>query len=507
MHRGIVIYSPRHGDRKGTFPFVVLLRSIVIRAYLGGGQTHNCSCTHPRPDRVLHDPLHESSVCMSTILSGLTAEPINVEALRAELAALFAEARERTMFLIAPLSEEDLYRQQDRLMSPIIWDVGHIGNFEELWGVRTFTEAVRPEYDAMYDAFRNPRATRDKLPLPALDVLGDYLGAVRAVTLAQLDRADLAEGAAILRGGYLYRMLLQHEYQHDETILATLQLKLGEPYHPSLRRPLPAGDPSVGGMVTVAEGPFLMGTDDRSRAYDNERNRHILFLREFKIGRAPLSNGEYMAFVDAGGYGNREYWSDEGWAFITEQGIVAPKHWEQDRDGIWWTRSMDAVEQVNPRRPVVHVCWHEAEAYCRFAGMRLPTEAEWEKAASWDPETGDQRLYPWGNQEPDERRANLDQLAFSAAEIGAYPEGASAIGCHQMLGDVWEWTASDFLPYPGFAAFPYDEYSKVFFGPDYKVLRGGSWATRPGAIRNTFRNWDYPIRRQIFSGFRCASDN
>lgn len=443
---------------------------------------------------------------MSTTLYGRMAEHVSVETRRAELARLLAEARQRTMSLIAPLSEEDLYRQHDTLMSPIVWDVGHIGNFEELWGVRTFRESVRPEYDAMYDAFRNPRATRDKLPLPALDVLSEYLAKVRAITLAQLDGADLETGPAILRDGYLYQMLLQHEYQHNETILATLQLKLGGPYHPRERRVLPGGDPTVGGMVTVPEGPFLMGTDDRARAYDNERDRHLLHLKEYRIGRAPVSNGELMEFVEAGGYRTREYWSDAGWAFIGEQGIDAPKHWERDADGVWWTRSMDLPERVDLRRPVVHVCWHEAEAYCRFAGLRLPTEAEWEKAASWDPATGEQRVYPWGDEEPTERHANLDQLAFMAAEIGAYPAGVSPVGCHQMVGDVWEWTSSDFLPYPGFEAFPYDEYSKVFFGPDYKVLRGGSWATRPGAIRNTFRNWDYPIRRQIFSGFRCAAD-
>jgi iron(II)-dependent oxidoreductase len=248
-----------------------------------------------------------------------------------------------------------------------------------------------------------------------------------------------------------------------------------------------------------------MGTDDRAAAYDNERPRHRVALGEYRIGRAPVSNAEYMEFVEAGGYRMRELWSDAGWAFVTEQGIGAPKHWTRDDDGMWWTRAMDHVERVNPRRPLTHVCWHEAEAYCRWAGYRLPTEAEWEKAAAWDPATGESRIYPWGDDEPTERHANLDQLGFMAAEIGAYPAGTSAVGCHQMIGDVWEWTASDFVGYPGYEMFPYDEYSQVFFGSDYKVLRGGSWATRPGAIRNTFRNWDFPIRRQIFSGFRVVS--
>lgn len=437
---------------------------------------------------------------------GTTSDTGTQLSLRDDLAELLQEARARTMELIAPVGLDDLFLQQDPLMSPIIWDIGHIGNFEELWGVRRFGTSVRPEYDRMYDAMLNPRSTRDKLPLPRYEGVIAYLEEVRATTFANLAGADLAGGDPILRDGYLFQMLLQHEYQHGETILATLQLKQGEPYHPSRRRALPDGNEKVGGMVTVPAGEFFMGTDDRSVAYDNERNRHQVYLKEFRIDVAPVSNGEFMEFVEAGGYGNREYWDGAGWQFITDNGIHAPKHWTRDDDGRWHTRSMDHEEPVNPRRPVVHVCWYEARAYCRFVGKRLPTEAEWEKAASWDPATGEQLRYPWGDDPSPRDRANLDQRGFMAAEIGAYPAGISPVGCHQMIGDVWEWTGSDFAPYPGFEAFPYDEYSKVFFGPDYKVLRGGSWATRPGAIRNTFRNWDYPIRRQIFSGFRCASN-
>ncbi|MBS1913645.1 MAG: ergothioneine biosynthesis protein EgtB [Bacteroidetes bacterium] len=437
----------------------------------------------------------------------LSVGSVTAEAeLKLHLAALLDEARSRTLALLAPVPVAELFAQQDRLMSPIIWDLGHIGNFEELWGVRPLGGSIRPEYDSLYDAMTNPRSTRDKLPLPEFERLLGFLRDVRAGLLERLNRADLGDGNPLLRDGYVYMMLLQHEYQHDETILATLQLKLGEPYHPAERRALPGGDLRVGGMVTVPAGEFWMGTDDRSAAYDNERSRHQLHLDAFQIGVAPVSNAEFMKFVEAGGYRRKELWEEAGWAFVQENGIVAPKHWEQDADGAWHTRSMDRTEPVNPRRPVVHVCWHEASAYCRFAGLRLPTEAEWEKAASWNPATGEQAIFPWGNEPFQERRANLDQLAFMAAEIGAYPDGVSAVGCHQMIGDVWEWTASDFVPYPGFQAFPYDEYSKVFFGPEYKVLRGGSWATRPGAIRNSFRNWDFPIRRQIFSGFRCARD-
>jgi iron(II)-dependent oxidoreductase len=180
-------------------------------------------------------------------------------------------------------------------------------------------------------------------------------------------------------------------------------------------------------------------------------------------------------------------------------------HWQ--RDGSGWTRvRFGHVEPVPPDEPVVHVCFHEAQAFARWAGKRLPTEAEWEKAARWDPSSGRSRRYPWGDEDPGPGQANLGQRHLSPAPVGAYPDGASPLGVHQLIGDVWEWVDTDFHGYPGFAAFPYREYSEVFFGPRYKVLRGGSFGTDPAACRGTFRNWDYPVRRQIFSGFRCARD-
>ena len=329
-----------------------------------------------------------------------------------------------------------------------------------------------------------------------------------------LDRVvDGDTGAAdpqLLHGGYVYRMVAQHEYQHNETILQALQLKdEGARYRAPRAIVPPAGRPvaaDADGMVCFPGGRVHIGTDDRTAAYDNERPRHAVELPPFRIGAWAVTNGEYARFIADGGYDVRSLWSDAGWKHRDEAGLVAPQYWEQ-RDGQWWTRSMDAEMPVDPDRPVCHVCWYEAEAYCRWAGARLPTEHEWEAAASWDPATGTQRAYPWGDEAPGPLDANLDQLAFGTAPTGAYRRNVSPIGAYGMIGDVWEWTASDFTPWPGYQTFPYPEYSELFFGPDYKVLKGGSWATRPGAIRNTFRNWDYPIRRQIFSGFRVARDD
>jgi iron(II)-dependent oxidoreductase len=331
---------------------------------------------------------------------------------------------------------------------------------------------------------------------------------IRGRVLARIAATDLDDANALLRDGYVYRMVLQHEYQHNETILQTLQLKLGEPYSPPVRFDLPAaphGRASLGDMARFPGGAVEIGTDDRSEAYDNERPRHVAEVRPFLIDVNPVTNGDFLGFIAAGGYTRPEYWSDPGRRWLADSGAHAPKYWFSS-EGRWMTQVMDRAGPVDPRHPVCHVSWNEAEAFARFAGKRLPTEIEWEAAASWDPATGRKRLFPWGDEPPSRELANLDQLGFGTAPVGAYQRNLSPIGCYGMIGDVWEWTSSDFRPWPGFEAFPYQEYSEVFFGDEYKVLRGGSWATRPGAVRNTFRNWDYPIRRQIFSGFRCARD-
>jgi iron(II)-dependent oxidoreductase len=249
-----------------------------------------------------------------------------------------------------------------------------------------------------------------------------------------------------------------------------------------------------------------IGTDDESESYDNERPTHQLVLAPFSIDVTPVTNGAFLRFVEADGYNKPDYWSDAGWAWRTESGIRAPKHWAKDSRGVWRTRSMDRVEHLDPLLPVCHVCYHEADAYARSVGKRLPTEQEWEVAATWNPERKSQQLYPWGDEPLTPALANVDQLSFGTAQVNAYKRNVSPIGCYGMIGDVWEWTSSDFTGYPGFKAFPYPEYSEVFFGDEYKVLRGGSWATSADVARATFRNWDYPIRRQIFAGFRCARD-
>jgi gamma-glutamyl hercynylcysteine S-oxide synthase len=437
-----------------------------------------------------------------TTTAGLSAASPSKQA----IADLLTEARERTLLLIDGLSDEDLHQQHDPLMSPIIWDVGHIAHFEELWLTQNLDGPIEfSEMPGLYNPFEHPRASRAALALPSLSRMTQRLREIRSRVLDRLETVEFDDHNPLLRGAYVYNMVLQHEYQHNETILQTLQLKKGEPYHAPRRATIESRSHSKNGMVAFPGGSVSIGTDDRSAAYDNERPRHVLEVRPFLIDRNPVINQRYMEFIADGGYERPELWSAGGKRWRAESGARAPKYWWSE-EGVWCSRTMDRTERVDPTLPVCHVCYFEAEAYAKWAGKRLPTEFEWEAAASWNPGTERAQKYPWGDEPADSRLANIDQLSFTAAPIDTYEHNVSPIGCYGMIGDAWEWTSSDFSGYPGFESFPYKEYSQEFFGNDYKVLRGGSWATRPGAIRNSFRNWDYPIRRQIFSGFRCAAD-
>jgi gamma-glutamyl hercynylcysteine S-oxide synthase len=433
-------------------------------------------------------------------LRGLSQDQLRDQAARA-----LTRARARSTELTDAVDDEDLVRQHSKLMSPLVWDLAHIGSQEELWLVRDVggREPLRPELDDLYDAFQHKRADRPALPLLGPAEARSYVGEVRAKAFDVLERVPL-EGRRLTEAAFAFGMIVQHEQQHDETMLATHQLRRGEP---ALHAPAAPGRRAgeLPAEVLVPAGRFVMGTSVEPWALDNERPAHEVEVNAFHIDTTPVTNGAYLEFLESGGYDQRRWWSDEGWAYRTANDITAPRFWRHEADG-WWRTRFGVYEPVPADQPVVHVSFHEAEAYAAWAGKRLPTEAEWEKAARFDPATGQSRRYPWGNEEPTAEHANLGQRHLSPAAAGAYPAGASALGVHQLIGDVWEWTSTDFGGYPGFTAFPYREYSEVFFGSEYKVLRGGSFGTDAAAIRGTFRNWDYPIRRQIFSGFRCARD-
>jgi iron(II)-dependent oxidoreductase len=332
-------------------------------------------------------------------------------------------------------------------------------------------EPLRGDLGELYDAIEQPRKIRGELPLLKADEVRPYMDQVRERTLEVLGQIQLDPENPLLADGFVYEMLLAHEHQHNETMLQLIEMV--EAYEPATVDGSAAEEPVAEGpeMVLVEGGQHEIGAGPEGFAYDNERPRHRVELEPFWIDRTPVTNADYIAFME-------------------ETGDDPPMYWERDGEGGWVRTAMGRSEEVDPQQPVIHVSWHEAAAFARWAGKRLPTEAEWEAAAA-----GVRR-----------ERANLDQLSFGCARAGAYADAASACGAVQMLGDVWEWTSSDFTAYPGFEAFPYPEYSEVFFGDTYKVLRGGAWATRRDVIRTSFRNWDLLERRQIFSGIRCARD-
>jgi iron(II)-dependent oxidoreductase len=415
--------------------------------------------------------------------------------------------RARTLEILAPLGDEDLVRQHSRLMSPLVWDLGHVAHYEALWLQRKLgADAVGAEaLDPIYDPQRTPRADRDRLPIPSLAETRAFVEEVRRRTRRQLEIVDRAPRGPLTAGGMVIELVAQHEAQHQETMLQAIALREDLAYQPAFveRRSFPARTRPLDPSVLVPQGPFVMGTDDRVRAYDNERPAHEVELPAFRMDVTPVTSGAYRAFMDDGGYQRRALWTEEGWRWREAEGAEAPLHWRRAGDG-WQAVVFGRPGPIDPDCPVVHVSWYEADAYARWAGKRLPTEAEWEKAASWDPGCHRGRRYPWGDRAPDAEHANLDHRRLEPAPVGSYPRGRSLYGCLQMLGDVWEWTDSWFEGYPGFESFPYREYSEVFFGRQYRVLRGGSFATTSLVARNTFRNWDFPERRQIFAGFRCA---
>jgi iron(II)-dependent oxidoreductase len=408
-----------------------------------------------------------------------------------------AQARER-MLALTDVEEAELLTQHSALMSPLVWDLAHVGQQEDFWLLRggdpSRPAVLPPEVDRLYDAFQFARAERVSLPLLSPVEARQFLLDVRGRILERLAATDDL---------FPYAMVEQHEQQHIETVLATHQLREGPPLL-GTGAPRPAGRPLRHDGVLIPAGPFQLGVDADTEPWslDNERPSHRVELPAFRIGRIPVTNAEWQAFIDAGGYGQSRWWSARGWQHRIEAELEAPLFWSADGS----RRRFGHVEDIAADEPVQHVGYFEAQAYAAWAGARLPTEQEWEKACAWDPAAGRRRRWPWGESAADGSRANLEGASLRPAAVGAYPEGASAYGVEQLIGDVWEWTSSDFQPWPGFRPMLYDTYSAPFFGGDFQVLRGGSWATAASTVRPSFRNWDLPIRRQIFAGLRLAWD-
>lgn len=485
--------------------------------------------------------MKERPVAVATARSGVT-----------EVQDALSKGRARTLRLMAGLPESRWTDAVCPYLSPPTWDLGHIANFEELWLVQTLAD--RPElhdgFNDTYDAVRHARRERPKLRLLDPDGVRQYMDEVREESLYVLHGLEPG-GDRLTRELFVHWLLVLHEHQHQETLLQTMQMHGPEVYRPPETRPLPApmlveGTPAGTAAAATQEawcrvpgGRFRMGHPPGPGVYDNESPVHEVDVPAFEIARFPVTCGAFLRFIEAGGYDTSRHWSKRGRAWLDESSHHAPLYWTE-RDGTWHRRTLLG------ERPVVavadeilcHVTYWEAEAYAGWAGARLPSEPEWEKACRHDltvssrarrdagggarGETGgttEESLSdaaavetqrpgrnPWGDAPATPAQANIGQSGWMPSRAGAFPTSRSAVGAEQMIGDVWEWTQSAFEPYPGFEAFPYKDYSETHFGGDFRVLRGGSWATEWGCANGTFRNWDHPHRRQIFAGIRLARD-
>jgi iron(II)-dependent oxidoreductase len=420
------------------------------------------------------------------------------------------DARQRTRELMEDLSDAELTVPRLPIVNPLLWEFGHIAWFQEKWVLRHGGRlpSLRQGADGLYDSATVLPDTRWDLPLPGR---AETLGYLLEVRDRVLDRLQEREGNAEI--DYFTRLAVFHEDMHTEAFTYMRQtLGYRAPRLHVAGVPIPkSAHGSWRGDVAIPGGEFLLGaTPDEPFVFDNEKWAHPVRVEPFAMARAPVTQAEFASFVDEGGYHVQRFWSEEGWRWRAEAGAGAPLYWERQAGDAWLRRHFDRWVPLEPDRPMVHVSWHEAEAYCRWAGRRLPTEVEWEVAAAAEPGPSRQQLalgkrrFPWGDSPPGPQQANLDWAAMGCVDVAALAEGDSAFGCRQMIGNVWEWTASDFGPYPGFMVDPYKEYSEPWFGMR-KVLRGGCWATRARLLRNTWRNFFRPERRDVFAGFRtCA---
>ena len=424
------------------------------------------------------------------------------------LAAMMASARQRTLELVEGLTQDQLIGPKLATVNPLLWEIGHVAWFHEQF-------ILRREYghapllargDQLYDSIAIEHEARWDLPIYPLREMLDYMARVHEALVQRL-----GGGLASERDSFLYQFTTFHEDMHDEAFLWARQTH---------GYPAPRLVPEAGRAEAVkARGPFLGGAaipggvfplgspPTAPFLFDNEKWAHEVVVEPFRMARAPVTNREFVEFVEDNGYARPQLWSEAGWQWRETAAATHPVYWRRDTHGIWQCRSFDAWHALAPGEPVIHVSWFEADAWCRWAGRRLPSEAEWEFAATMRPGAGGSLVkgrYPWGDAPPAASHANLDGFSLVCVDVAAYPEGDNAWGCRQLIGNVWEWTADTFDPFPGFAPDDYKEYSIPLFG-ETKVLRGGAWMTRSRMVTSTYRNYFGPERRDVFAGFRtCA---
>ncbi len=424
-------------------------------------------------------------------------------------------ARRRTLELFALADEETLHRSPGFGYRPLLWHLAHIGVFEAYWILQKLKgdPPLDENYERRFDPIATPRDQSKNLP--ARDEMKEFLNRVHTQVRAYAATLTLDATNPLLRDAYAFDLVIEHELQHQETLAYLLHL-----LDPKLkRRPQiddandastsntdvePATPVHASAMVEVTAGRAIVGAVWGEFAYDNELPAHEVELPAFRISRLLVTNDEYKEFIEANGYAQRELWSDEGWTCREREGWTAPLYWHKE-EGEWRARTMFDDEPLAGDHPVCGVSWYEAEAYARFRGARLPTEAEWEKAASWDAATRSKRRFAWGDESPTGELCNYEARVWGTTPVGKYPRGASPYGCLDMTGNVWEWTSDAFAGFDGFAAFPYPEYSEKWFDGEHRVLKGGSWATNARTLRTSFRNFFRRDFRIAFAGIRLAT--
>jgi gamma-glutamyl hercynylcysteine S-oxide synthase len=425
------------------------------------------------------------------------------------------EARCRTLDLVQDLDGERLMGPRLRIINPLLWEIGHVGYFQEFWCLRQFRglDPVLKGSDQLYDSARVAHDVRWDLPLPGYSETLAHMKQVlhRVLEMNQSETEQTLDGYG---QNYFLTLALFHEQMHAEAIAYTRQtLGYSPPRFNISSDPVllnESGLVHANGDAFVPGSRYIFGnTGQIDFIFDNELTPHALEIKPFSIAKTAVTESEFAAFVDDSGYSRPELWSEAGWSWRENASASHPVYWKREGGG-WFKRTFDEWSPINERLPILHVNFFEAEAYCRWAGRRLPSESEWEMAASCEQSsdssgmTTNKRTYPWGDEFPSSSRSNLDWQAMGCVPVDALAAGDSAFGCRQMIGNCWEWTSSDFGAYPGFKAGPYKEYSEPWFG-DHKVLRGGCWVTRSSMITNTYRNFYTPDRRDVWAGFRtCA---
>ena len=419
----------------------------------------------------------------------------------------FRETRERTLELVKTLEKDDFVVQTAFFMSPPKWHVGHVS-----WIYEAIMSKIDRDYEfyskefseylnSYYQQFGVPhdKGLRGVISRPTTDQIFEYFNTINQRVENFIETNDLnSEQQGLIIMGF------HHECQHQELLIYDLQHLLAEQYRPFVKNTRPTSNIVEDSQVLIKGGLYSMGYNGKDYCYDIELPEHKVYLNDYKIDRFPVTNEQFMKFIEEGGYDTYKYWLSDGWEKVKKNEWKAPMYWEKI-DEEWHVRDFLGIRKINPTEVVCHVSYYEADAYCKWAGKRLPTEAEWEKASCWDESKKEKTIFPWGNDEPTPDKCNLlESYHWGGSQIGSFPNGVSHYGCHQMIGDVWEWTSSEFIGYPGFKS-GFDEYNDKWF-TNQKVLRGGSFGTPKMSIRGSYRNFFRLDERWLFSGFRCAED-